>query len=839
LLPAILQESRFHYASFDAMPIARKTAVVHLILPGDRTGLKDHAIESKPLTGEREYGVILTIDGHILPAGFFQSPCNDEEWRVFVRRLRDCNVNRSDDGYRGAVLIRSLGADLYQKLAGLTPKLREFLSETSHPRRLVIQTRRPELHLLPWSALCDENGKFVAAGDVSIAQTWEDFSPEATLFPADLKVRANLSSDTPKNTAMALKSLPAEWTTDQSSDPDILHIEAHGDAVNNEIGAFGPWVIADRFGNAKVALLWSCYSSAANSWGESPALCLHRRGTAMVLSFQAELHNIDAKTIAEAFYSDVFVAAASRDPESALVRIRCDKFKNEFNYAAWASMTVYLRTPLDLNSLPLLNGPRLPERSWAETEVGDTWAPVCEAIGTLVPGGRAAENAPTEPFSKLPRSIFAGWNGTVIRLDGDAEPVSEACIQELGLSRKDAPTSHPADRLVWFFEKIARYAQPLIVWTNSSPRHLEFLSRIKPNATLTFLLLYASETTRTVPELVDEDRVDEALKRAENEAPPSGEAGDEYWHAVYYASARREDEKKARKAINNISGDAEKSLLTGNFISRFYQLPDDNGKTLNDLERHQLQEDFYRKAISEAIKDRNFRDVGRAKLELGYLLQSRGEIEAANLAYLAAAQMLESTPERSAEQPRLLRDSRWDSALGRALRDRAELLSGDPDGLREASALLKRAFAIHSYRGSRLQVAYCRMAAARIALTARIYADGILRAMDAANDFEALGNWRAWAATMKLLLDILAETRETTRMIALADLGLEKIANSNLPRKQKEDHTYTFNLKIAEALFAAGDIKAARMKMEELPEPPPAKLKAETDRLRTFLTIRQ
>ena len=101
-----------------------------------------------------------------------------------------------------------------------------------------------------------------------------------------------------------------------------------------------------------MALLWSCYSSAANSWGESPALCLHRRGTAMVLSFLAELHNLDAKSIAEAFYSDVFGAAASRDPESAIVRIRSDKFKNEFDFGAWASMTVYLRSPLDFSSLP-------------------------------------------------------------------------------------------------------------------------------------------------------------------------------------------------------------------------------------------------------------------------------------------------------------------------------------------------------------------------------------------------------------------------------------------------------------------------------------------------------
>ena len=150
----------------------RKTAVVQFTLPGDKTGPKDQPVESKPLTREDEYDVQLSIDGHVFPAGFFQSPRNDEQWRDFVKRLRDCNVNRNDDGYRGAVFIRSFGADLYQKLAGLSPKLREFLGETGTPRRLVIQTYRPELHLLPWSALYDEDGKYVADGDLSVVQAW-------------------------------------------------------------------------------------------------------------------------------------------------------------------------------------------------------------------------------------------------------------------------------------------------------------------------------------------------------------------------------------------------------------------------------------------------------------------------------------------------------------------------------------------------------------------------------------------------------------------------------------------------------------------------------------------
>jgi len=54
-------------------------------------------------------------------------------------------------GYRGATAIRALGRLLYQSLAQLSPALRAFLDQAGTARRLVIQTTRPELHLLPWA----------------------------------------------------------------------------------------------------------------------------------------------------------------------------------------------------------------------------------------------------------------------------------------------------------------------------------------------------------------------------------------------------------------------------------------------------------------------------------------------------------------------------------------------------------------------------------------------------------------------------------------------------------------------------------------------------------------
>src|ERR1700757_2273730 len=124
---------------------------------------------SLPLACERDFGVILTIEGVSYPAQNFRSPINDEEWRQFYAGLRDCNKNRDDQtGYRSAASIRSLAHRLYESLVDLSPALREFLGRAGDQRRLVIQTKRPELHLLPWAAMIDDTGAFVAAGDLSV-----------------------------------------------------------------------------------------------------------------------------------------------------------------------------------------------------------------------------------------------------------------------------------------------------------------------------------------------------------------------------------------------------------------------------------------------------------------------------------------------------------------------------------------------------------------------------------------------------------------------------------------------------------------------------------------------
>ena len=152
------------------MHLYRKTAVVQLVLFSEATE------GSLPLATERDFGVILKVEDATYPAQTFRSPINDEQWRQFDRKLRDCNINHDATMRRQAASIRSLAHQLYESLVAVSPVLRDFLGRTGEPRRLVIQTTRPELHLLPWAAMIDDTGAFLATGDLSVVQSWADFS---------------------------------------------------------------------------------------------------------------------------------------------------------------------------------------------------------------------------------------------------------------------------------------------------------------------------------------------------------------------------------------------------------------------------------------------------------------------------------------------------------------------------------------------------------------------------------------------------------------------------------------------------------------------------------------
>lgn len=124
--------------------------------------------------------------------------------------------------------------------------------------------------------------------------------------------------------------------------------------------------------------------------------------------------------------------------------------------------------------------------------------------------------------------------------------------------------------------------------------------------------------------------------------------------------------------------------------------------------------------------------------------------------------------------------------------------------------------AIHSFHGRRLQIAYCMDTAARIALTGHCYSKAIENAVDSANLFEILNNWRGWAEAMKVLFDCLAETRETVRMHSLADLAIDKLETSNLPRDEHDRLRRAFVFENANANWIARKLAEARSELEKL-----------------------
>jgi hypothetical protein len=124
--------------------------------------------------------------------------------------------------------------------------------------------------------------------------------------------------------------------------------------------------------------------------------------------------------------------------------------------------------------------------------------------------------------------------------------------------------------------------------------------------------------------------------------------------------------------------------------------------------------------------------------------------------------------------------------------------------------------AIHSFHGHKLQIAYTLDSSARIAVTGGRFRAAIDNAVDSANLFEECKNWRGWGEAVKILFDCLAETRETARMLSVADLAMDKVEGSNLPQDQRDRLRHAFIFEKANAYWIAGKLAEARSELEKL-----------------------
>jgi hypothetical protein len=186
-----------------------------------------------------------------------------------------------------------------------------------------------------------------------------------------------------------------------------------------------------------------------------------------------------------------------------------------------------------------------------------------------------------------------------------------------------------------------------------------------------------------------------------------------------------------------------------------------------------------------------------------------------------------------------VRDSRWRCAISSALRDLADLLSGQEDRLDDASALLKRAMAIQSFYGMTLQLGYSETTAAKIALAGNRHTTAIHLSVSAANRMEACHNFRGWTEALGILFDTLAETRETARMIALAELAGEKIRAALPDKEDRAKQERMFKFEKGRAHWIAGDVAEARDELESIAssakDEDKSAMDREVDQMLTFL----
>jgi len=844
------------------MQQTRGTAVLTITLAG--TSPRDVLA----LDMQREYRFSLHIDDKTLPGGPFRSPFGDEQFRDVIQSIRmntsSSPSSRDPQSYEDHRKVLTGGKALYEHLCGLSTDLANFLTARSGPRRLVIDTQRPEIHQLPWEAMVGADWSPLARSDVSVVRTTDGFAPEPDVSGPVLRIQPMFGPHTEQRTLATVTRLAEEAKKGRHSlvvlpegggplpgadsgqqGAEVVHIEAHGDERTGQVslpewacgpgGAPAPSELARRIGPRKVVLLWSCYSAMVHSWGESPALSLHRdSGATFVLAFSTPLHYDASVAIADYFYGKVFQSRGTLDPESAVVEARRWLFHEDAESCNWASMTLWLRRPLDL-STAVQDGPRLPSGpgEWTEDE-GLAAVPEATAAAfrhKAVPGSvvRLSEQELPRAFPYRLAESFRGAAVHLRRTDLAGEEISvrgREIFERLGAA---APKSrHPGDRFLALLDALATYRSSLLIWsgiTGNEAKLVEVLSREMPQ-NVALVLFDGGEPGAGVgvkdapdascapaapghaaPVPAELERLEglnesgqyatsvmsfEELKaRAEQWGAPERmrfySCG--YWSLIRLE--RKTDAERCVEAVEELS-EVEGLLLRGNFVQRagFY---------------NQAQS-FYERAREAAGGPV---DRARAMLELGYLHAQLGEAPLAESYFQKSIGELEQVNEKTD-------DLRWRSALGRALRDYADMLTkghglpADAERQRNCLALLRRAFAIHALDGRHSQIAAALETRGKLELALGRTAEAEGSLLAAASLLYESGNLRGWARIMPELAQFgLDQGRDEQALVMLEGSfrSLTKRSRSGTDGGESYDaEAGVIALRTARAYWARGEV---------------------------------
>ena len=753
---------------------SRATAILELLLPGERQG------EALPLDVEREYLGRVRIRGKDCGGALFCSPMGDEKWRQVIDAIRSSTTG---DGNRTrSNRIFDAGRQLYEAIATANPVLRSFLEESGTPRRLVVASDRPEIHRLPWEAIIDSRRQSVAEGDLSVVHAdLNQFDAFPHVASQKLRLVFHFGPKTEESTRDALRQLSTVGTESeqrglsctpldakdgstlrehvQKMDPDIIHIEAHGDHLSGTIQLTAnlqadPSQLADLFGERLMVFFWSCYSSMVQSWGESPGRLLQRKGTKLVLGFATPLRNETARALATQFYSSLFDARSGGDVESVVTRERARLFREDRYECVWASLSVWLRCPLDL-SPSVKDGPRIPRAAWTDQPLD-----VDRALAARIRGAVAGRLEVIEGIrvpEQLPTELVTGFPGAVVHLRGSPPGPFDDLLSHL--TDEHPESAHPADTLLSLLKALSNFRSSLLLWSDISEREVTLFQLLEDLPSNVAILLAMSGHTRTpdrtlegLETLVERGCFPEALelwnalgdhaKIWKGEDPGSYLR---YQRAGYWINVKLDKRDPAEACIDALD-EVGKGLEVGGRASESYAFAFESRLLRANLRQRQAQHNLARtldyEARELAREKKNDRDLGRASLELAYLSAEVGDRVLAEALYRESVEVLGRAHGQS-------RDTVWRSALGRVLRDYADLIATEPGRSEEARRLLRRSIAIHALDGRDDQLAAALRTRGRLAATEGDGEAAETSLEASAAICSATGNAAGWLATMR------------------------------------------------------------------------------------------
>jgi tetratricopeptide (TPR) repeat protein len=797
----------------------RRTAVLEIRSPSESKDLL-------ALDVQRRYSFVLTIDGRQAGGGDFSSPIGDEAWRTLIQAMREATETEGaaetlDAFRRQAEAVKDAGRKLFRHLGEIAPALQAFLAPENEPRRFVVLSRRPEIHLLPFEAMVDSQWRSVAETDLSVVHAVDLFDEQPTVEQAPLTIEGIFGPRTEKRTLKSLQALRERAQArsggrilvaglDPASAPEgrpatqaqVVHVEAHGDPKTGELDLERrdalETPLSERLQSRSMVLLWSCYSAMVHSWGESLGMKLHSRGNAFVLSFATPLRYDTGEELAGRFYDQAFGDKVPIDPETVVVKERARLYRDRLRACEWAALTLWLRGPVDLGPA-VFSGPRLlpaneGDRALSASEVKLLRAAVQQALP-----GRLVLLERFRLRGRLPEGLFDGIRGAVVH--SRAEMNGDANAGALDTHAVKPRSVHRGDRLLALIDALQKQPGSLLLWSGVGSCEVQALSlhgALPPS--LSVLLISPWRLPRALgmvrldggqthapakPTGVDEiSRVEELTEAGRNRQAVQLAQGlatrarltknqqRRLFTALYWAHARLSRYEQAEAMIRKVAAldPFEGSVLRGNLAVR-----------------RGLYEEA-RTTFSHALaQTKNDRDRARAKIELAGVAAATADDALAERLYGEAIATLEAVTDEPNEP-------RWHSALGRSLRDLADLLAKDPARSDECESHLRRALVIHNLDGRFGQVGAVLETRGILERTSGRFdaAEGAF--VTAAGIFDSSDNVGSWA-------DAIRESADLAFRMGHYERALELVlrARSRLRRVASDHRTVLGGLALIEA----------------------------------------